>query len=57
MSSSPDSESEECTNLTLMASHHYDNEEVKVSNEQLSYDNDAQEEIKNYSTNVKFYAK
>lgn len=40
-----DSEREECINLTLMASLHFDDEHDAVSNEKLSYDNDTQESI------------
>lgn len=42
VSSLPDSESDECPNLALMASHHFDNEDEEVSNEFSIYDNDAQ---------------
>lgn len=41
MSSSSDSESEECVNLALMTSHHFDDEEEEVSNETSSH-NDTQ---------------
>ena len=44
ISSSSDSESEECANLALMASHHSDNEE-EVSNEFNLFDDDVQDAI------------
>ncbi|XP_050902203.1 uncharacterized protein LOC127112050 [Lathyrus oleraceus] len=42
ISSSSKSESDECANLTLMASHHSDDEEDEVSNEFSLFDSDAQ---------------
>lgn len=42
ISSSSDSESEECENIYLMASHHSNDENEEVSNDFYIYDNDAQ---------------
>lgn len=52
-----DLESKECTNLALMASHHSDDEKYEISDEKLSYDNDAQEEIDEVLNEYKFYTK